>query len=216
MNKIIALLSISTILFTSYAQDSKINVGIEAGIIRSFPWAEDVSDASNPLYSVSPGINIEYILIPVFSLKTGLIYEKKGWSTEYFFVDTDGYPIGAREYTTNFDYLTIPLLLSYSTKGKICFYVNSGIYIGFLLSNNVILSAYGDHSESVVDVSEDTKRIDFGLSIGCGLSIPIGQKFGFDFGLRDNIGMIDMFIPENNSKARFNTLGLIMSMKYRL
>jgi Outer membrane protein beta-barrel domain len=97
--------------------------------------------------------------------------------------------------------LTIPLLFTYSTNGVVRFYVNGGAYLGFLLSNNTIISAYGNYPEHVPseqknDVSEDTKT--------------------FDFGVRDNLGMMDTFKPENDLKARFNSFGFVFGLKYQL
>ncbi len=217
MKKILVLFVLSTVVFTVFAQDSKFIIGVEAAAIRTIPWGEDVTDAINPIYSVSPGFNLEYSLNSNFSLKSGLLYERKGFTTEYLFYD-NGYlePIGTASYTAHFDYLTIPTMVSYSTKGNVRFYVNGGTYFGFLLSNTNTISEIGDFPEQTIDVKEDTKTFDFGLSFGCGLFMPIGERLAFDFGLRDNLGLIDTFKPENDGKARMNTIGIVASLKYRL
>ena len=216
MKKIFVLVAFSTLVFTVFAQDSKFIIGVEAAAIRTIPWGEDVTDAINPIYSMSPGINLEYLLNSNFSLKSGLLYERKGLATEITLLDTNYEPIGTQDHTAHFDYLTIPVMVSYSTKGTVRFYVNGGTYFGFLLSNTITLGEFGDYPEQTIDVKEDTKTFDFGLSFGCGLFLPIGERFAFDFGLRDNLGLIDMFIPENDGKARMNTIGIVASLKYRL
>ncbi len=216
MKKIFVLVAFSTLVFTVFAQDSKFIIGVEAAAIRTIPWGEDVTDAINPIYSMSPGINLEYLLNSNFSLKSGLLYERKGLATEITLLDTNYEPIGTQDHTAHFDYLTIPVMVSYSTQGTVRFYVNGGTYFGFLLSNTITLGEFGDYPEQTIDVKEDTKTFDFGLSFGCGLFLPIGERFAFDFGLRDNLGLIDMFIPENDGKARMNTIGIVASLKYRL
>ncbi len=216
MKKIFVLVAFSTLVFTVFAQDSKFIIGVEAAAIRTIPWGEDVTDAINPIYSVSPGFNLEYSLNSNFSLKSGLLYERKGLATEITLLDTNYEPIGTQDHTAHFDYLTIPVMVSYSTQGTVRFYVNGGTYFGFLLSNTITLGEFGDYPEQTIDVKEDTKTFDFGLSFGCGLFLPIGERFAFDFGLRDNLGLIDMFIPENDGKARMNTIGIVASLKYRL
>ncbi len=216
MKKVFVLFALSTVVFTVFAQDSKFIIGVEAAAIRTIPWGEDVTDAINPIYSMSPGINLEYLLNSNFSLKSGLLYERKGLATEITLLDTNYEPIGTQDHTAHFDYLTIPVMVSYSTKGTVRFYVNSGTYFGFLLSNTITLGEFGDYPEETIDVKDDTKTFDFGLSFGCGLFLPIGERFAFDFGLRDNLGLIDMFIPENDGKARMNTIGIVASLKYRL
>jgi hypothetical protein len=216
MKKILVLFALSTVVFTVFAQDSKFIIGVEAAAIRTIPWGEDIYDAIQPNYSISPGLNLEYLLSPNLSLKSGLLYERKGWATEITRLDTNHEPIGTHDQTAHFDYLTIPLMVSYSTKGTVRFYVNGGTYFGVLLSNTITLGEFGDYPEKTIDVKEDTKTFDFGLSFGCGLFLPIGERIAFDFGLRDNLGLIDIFIPENDGKSRMNTIGIVASLKYRL
>ena len=217
MKRIFVFFALSTVAFTAFAQDSKFIVGLEVAIIRTRPWGEDVTDAINPIYSMSPGFNLEYLLNSNLSLKSGLLYERKGLTTEYLFYD-NGYlePIGTQCYTSHFDYLTIPTMVSYSTKGNVRFYINGGTYFGFLLSNTNTFSEIGDFPEQTIDVKEDTKTFDFGLSFGCGLFLPIGERFAFDFGFMDNLGLIDTFKPETDGKVRMNTIGMVVSLKYRL
>ena len=170
----------------------------------------------NPLYSFSPGINLECLMTPNFSFKTSLLYERKGFTAETIDTVIIGMPIVTRDFTATFDYLTLPVLLSYSTKGTVRFYVNGGAYFGLLLSNNIILGADEDYPEEIADTSDDTKNFDFGLVFGCGLAIPVGNRTAFDLGLRDHLGLLDIFKPENQGKVRYNTLGLVVSLKYRL
>ena len=221
MKKIFVLFVFLSGFLTVIAQDSKFIIGIEAAAIRTLPWGEDVNDALKPQYNISPGLNLEYLLNTNFSIKTGLVYERKGWTTCFAASNIEATQIWLSEEMANFDYLTIPMLFSYSTKGVVRFYVNGGVYLGVLLSNNVILSAYGNYPEYVPpegkhDVSEDTKTFDFGFSFGCGLFLPMGERYAFDFGVRDNLGMMDMFKPENDGKARINTIGIVASLKYFL
>ena len=221
MKKTFVLFVFLTGCFTVMAQDSKFIIGIEAAAIRTHLWGEDYTDVLKPQYNISPGLNLEYLLNTNFSIKTGLVYERKGWTTSFASSTIDATQIWLTEEVANFDYLTIPLLFSYSTNGVVRFYVNGGAYLGFLLSNNTIITAYGNYpeyvqSEQIHDVSEDTKTLDFGFSFGCGLFLPMGERYAFDFGVRDNLGMMDMFKPENEGKARFNSIGIVASLKYYL
>ncbi len=216
MKKILVLFALSTVVFAVFAQDSKFIIGVEAAVIRTSRWGEDDSDAYNPLYSFSPGLNLEYLLTPKFSIKTSLLYERKGFTGETIYF-TIGMPTtGTRDFTETLDYLTLPVLLSYSTKGTVRFYINGGAYFGLLLSNNTILGAHEEYPEKIIDTSDDTKNIDFGLSFGCGLAIPVGNHIALDFGLRDNLGLLDFSKLLHLGKARMNTIGIVASLKYRL
>lgn len=194
-----------------YGQDSKLILGVDAAATRSNLWGDGMSHAYNidPLYGFSPGINLEYILSPALSIRTGLCYERRGYKSD---------PIGGglKNVTTYNDYLLTPLLVSLSTKGVAKFYVSGGVFFGFLLSKTRLLTFYGDIDEEVRDASENARKYDFGLSFGCGVMRPIGSRIILDFGLRDNLGLIYTVETENGGKDRYNTLGLILSLKYRL
>lgn len=216
MKKISLFFALSTVVLTVFAQDSKFIVGLEAALIRTDLLTEDVDDEIKPINSISPGLYLEYLLNSKFSLKSGLAYERKGWAGESTRIDSNLEPIGTQDIILRFDYLTIPVMASYSTKGTVRFYVNGGTIFGFLLSHTVTLGEFGDEPEQTIDIKGDLKTFDFGLSIGCGLFLPLGERFAFDFGLRDNLGLIDIFKADFEKKSRMNTIGIVASLKYRL
>ena len=193
-----------------YGQDSKLILGVDAAATRSELWGDGMFNAHNidPLYGFSPGINLEYILSPALSIRTGLCYEWRGYQSD---------PMGGglKDATTYSDYLLTPLLVSLSTKGVAKFYVSGGVFFGFLLSKKRLLTFVGD-IEEVRDASENARKYDFGLSFGCGVMRPIGSRIILDFGLRDNLGLIYTFETEYGGKDRYNTLGVVLSLKYRL
>ena len=203
MKRFFALLVCSFLFFTVYGQDSKLILGVDAAATRSTTWGFD--SYFDPLYGFSPGINLEYILSPALSVKTGLCYERKGYRTRLI----GG---GFKDLTSYKDYLLTPLLVSLSTKGVAKFYVSGGVFFGFLLSSTQVIGFYGDQDEEIRDVSENARKYDFGLSFGCGVMRPIGSRIILDFGLRDNLG----FDTENGWQSGYNTLGMVVSLKYRL
>lgn len=210
MKRIFALLVCSFLFLVVYGQDSKLILGVDAAATRSTLWGDGMFNAHNidPLYGFSPGINLEYILSPALSIRTGLCYERRGYQSD---------PIGGglKDATTYNDYLLTPLLVSLSTKGVAKFYVSGGVFFGFLLSKKRLLTFVGD-IEEVRDASENARKYDFGLSFGCGVMRPIGTRIILDFGLRDNLGLIYTVETEYGGKDRYNTLGVVLSLKYRL
>jgi hypothetical protein len=217
MKKIFVLVALSFVIFTVFAQDSHFSVGVEAAAIRNRLWGEDVTDVINPFYGVSTGLNLEYSFNPYFSLISGLLYERKGFTDQITLFDADMVPIRTQDHTIHLDYLIVPLMVSYSTNGIVSFYVSSGTYFGFLLNNigsSHIWENIGSFNEQTISV-KDIKTIDFGLSLGCGLVLPIGERSAFDFGFRDNLGLINIFKPEIDGKARMNTIGIVVALKYR-
>ena len=191
-------------------QDSKLILGVDAAATRSKLWGDGMSHAHNidPLYGFSPGIILDYILSPALSIRTGLCYERRGYRSDVIGLISD--------VATYNDYLLTPLVVSLSTKGVAKFYVNGGVFFGFLLSKTRLLTFHGDIDEEIRDASENARMYDFGLSFGCGVMRPIGSRIILDFGLRDNLGLIDTIKTENGGKTRYNTLGVVLSLKYRL
>lgn len=194
-----------------YGQNSKLILGVDAAATRSAPWGGGISDSPNidPLYGFSPGINLDYILSPALSLKTGLCYERRGSRSDA----TGG---GVIDVTTYNDYLLTPLLASLSLEGVPEFYVNGGVFLGFLLSKTQLITFYGDIDEETRDASENARKYDFGLSFGGGVRGPIGNRIILDFGFRDNLGLIHTYKTESSMKFRYNTMGIVVSLKYRL
>ena len=207
MTRFFALLVCSFLFFTVSAQDSKLILGVDVAATRSTPWGFD--HYYDPLYGLSPGINLEYILSPALSVKTGVCYERRGFRTRLI----GG---GFKDITSYNDYLLTPLLVSLSTKGVAKFYVSGGVFFGFLLSSTQVIGFYGDHDEEIRDASEKARKFNFGLSFGCGVMRPIGSRIILDFGLRDNLGLPPTSNSEIGWKPRDNTLGMVVSLKYRL
>ena len=204
MKRFFALLVCSFLFLMVNGQDSKLILGVDVAATRSTLWG--LYNNYDPLYGLSPGINLEYILSPALSVKTGLCYERRGFRTDRIIGG------GFKDLTLNNDYLLTPLLVSLSTKGVAKFYVSGGVFFGFLLSSTQVIGFYGDQDEEIRDVSENARKYDFGLSFGCGVMRPIGSRIILDFGLRDNLG----FNTENGWQSDYNTLGMVVSLKYRL
>jgi hypothetical protein len=210
MKRFFALLVCSFLFLMVNGQDSKLILGVDAAATRSKPWGDGMSQAFNidPLYGFSPGINLEYILSPALSIRTGLSYERRGYRNDVIGFVSDA--------TTYSDYLVTPLVVSLSSKGVAKFYVNGGVFFGFLLSKKRLLTFWEDIDDEIRDASEDARKYDFGLSFGCGVMRPIGSRIILDFGLRDNLGLINTVETENGGNTRYNTLGVVLSLKYRL
>lgn len=209
MNRFFALLVCSFLFLMVYGQDSKLILGVDVAATRSAPWRSRSYANLDPIYGFSPGINLEYILSPALSVKTGLCYERRG-------SQSDAIGGGVKDVTTHNDYLLTPLLVSLSTKGVARFYVSGGVFFGFLLSKTQLITFYGEHNEEIRDVSDHTRKFNFGLSFGCGVMRPIGSRIILDFGLRDNLGLLPTSNSEIGWKPRDNTLGMVVSLKYRL
>ena len=182
MMKIFFLLVIVFVFAGTRAQESKVRVGIEITPTLSWLSGDGIDDYTSRI-SVAPGFSFDYLLNEQLAIKTGLIYEPLGVSYTVYLLDNNGAYTGqTRELKNNYDYLTLPVLFSYSTKGKVRFYVNGGVFFGILLSHKYIFSPVGNLSEEVEDLTDKTKSLNFGLSHGIGLNILLGENFIIDLG----------------------------------
>ena len=203
MKRIFAFIVCSFLFFTVSGQDSKLLLGADVAATRSNLWGIDHD--FDPVYGFSAGMNLEYVLSPALSLKTGLCYERKGYGTDL---------IGGNLKYLMFknDYLLTPVLVSLSTKGTSKFYVSGGVFFGLLLKSSYEIEFYVDPDEGMSDVRANERKYDLGLSFGCGVMLPVGSRILLDLGLRDNLG----FDPEHEWQSGYNTPGLVVSLKYRL
>ncbi len=158
--------------------------------------------------------------LPVAGEKSGISLERKGTLSTITFTDTSGIPSGPVDIKYNFDYLVVPVIVSYSTKGNgnVKTYFDGGPYIGYLLSHKIIQDSYGSNPEITTDNSDNTRKIDLGLSLGTGLCVPLGNSFVFDIGLNANLALINARKDDNNSAhpLKPNSVGLLMAVKYKL
>ena len=212
-------LLIATVLFSfSYSQNTKGIVGYELTPTITSIRGNTVIYNFNSRLSFSTGLTFEYFIDQQFSLKSGLLFERKGSKIKMDEVDQNGAPLGAQETKINFDYSILPVLCSYSTKGKTKLYINAGPYVGFLLSQKNNFSSVGTIPEHTEDNSENTKHLDLGLSLGLGLNFKLNEKLLLDLGLRENRGLINVnkLHVTNGGSITTNSFGLQLGLKYIL
>jgi hypothetical protein len=200
-----------------FAQDSKLSLGLK--LKPTISWLGGLNSVTDKRLSYSAGIISEYSLSSKLSIKSGISFERKGSIASLQFTDSTGMPSGPFDVTYNYDYLVVPVLASFSTKGngKVKVYFDGGPYICYLLSHKVNVGPYGTKPETTIDYSYMTKRIDLGLSLGTGLSVALTNSLDFDLGLDANLGLINSRKYNSfNTVIRPNSLGLTMALKYRL
>jgi opacity protein-like surface antigen len=198
----------------TYGQDSKLILGFEfTPTLSSLKEDKKIYD-TEPRLGFSSGFSLEYFISKQFSFRTSLNYERKGARVKLIVIDDD-VDMGTHILYFNYDYLTLPLLASFSTNGKSRLYFNAGPYLGYLLSQKNI---YNTGLKKTEDNTDNTKKIDFGLTFGLGLKIPLGNKLLLDLGLNDNFGLINVQkeTAVYNSSIKTNSFGLQLGLQYKL
>ena len=215
----IAFLILTTInCLMTYGQDTKIIVGFDLTPTVTSLRGNSMTDDYDARFSISTGLTFEYIIYKNISIKSGLAYERKGSKSSIFIMDETEPILENQDIRLNFDYLTLPILVSVATKGKTTLYVNAGPYFGFLLSQKIKYSAVGSYPEMTVDNLDYSRRMDFGLSIGLGLNIHLTKKLLLDLGLRETWGLLNTSKTEviDDGSIKTNSFGLLLGLKYKL
>ncbi|WP_289055016.1 porin family protein [Carboxylicivirga marina] len=219
MKKLSTFLFLFVISSMVFAQESKIAIGFQmANSITSLRGNSFINEHYDSRFVISPGITFDYTINERFSFNSGLAFERKGAKTDVEFTDGIGTPIGKAEVKANYDYLTLPLLVSYHTNGKLRFYFGGGTFFGFLLSQKGITEGNDVIPEQTWDNTENTKRIDVGLAFKAGINLPMSDILMIDLGLRDHLGLLNTSKVEvfEDGSIKTNAFSAFVGLKYKL
>ncbi|TWI03310.1 outer membrane protein with beta-barrel domain [Flavobacterium tiangeerense] len=219
------LLSITFLLISTlnYSQNSKIKIGVQAGLNYSNLRGYDIPVQFEPFYSESPafsflgGLNFEYQMKEKLSLKLELNYERKSQKGDNNIEVTDTNDFSQNYNFTskkNYDYLVLPIMLKYNFSNTNSFYVNGGPFIGYLLKSNLTndLEKIDGLNNDPVETTNLNNKTDFGLSIGLGKTIEINEKNSIFIEIRENLGLSNTSKNKvwGNGEVKTNSLNLII------
>ncbi len=155
----------------------------------------------------------EYYLKENLSIKTNLNYERKSFNTQNFGTDEFGFVNNEVEITTNFDYLSFPILVKYEFGNSKKFFVNSGPFLGFLLSTKSKADGFPDSDSTSLN-----KKLDLGISFGIGKKFNLNDKNNLNIEIRENLGLINISDVEviDNGTIKTNSLNLILTWDFEI
>jgi len=149
------------------------------------------------------GISVDYNLNKKkLFLNCELGFEQKG--TKYLYtLDAEGSSNDGSYYTYN--YLNLPILLKLKIGTKNNFFINTGVYTGYLISGVERFkgNVEGEYLDQKAKMDmQNHKRLDLGLVLGGGVGIPILTKdkilieVRYDFALTSSNGSGAMLYPK--------------------
>jgi len=220
-----ALIIVILIIASQYAkaQDKKLELGIEGG-----PNSSDIYSSSSlmnvgPAYHFSIGLTGQYNISETFSIKTGIGYEKKGYTLAFSYVTNPASPDPF--YTTynpfNMDYMVIPIEARMTFGKKIKFFVDAGPYLGFMTGAKTTITALDSighkYSFSENDMINRYKHFDFGAGAGIGLERAISERWIIDLEVRLNYGFLNNGYPFSNSPSVENeSSNILLGLRYKI
>jgi hypothetical protein len=214
MKKAILLTFLLIVVQHIYAQNQGTLIGVEWSPVSTRLWGNSLVNSYKSLPGSSPGINLDFLFSKHLSFRTGIALERKGFSNDYS--SENAQPL--TRYKMYFDYLTLPLALTYSTGGLFKLYAEGGPFLGYLLNEKEITHVAGDERGIVVNNVNQFKKADAGFMAGVGIHVPAGPNLYFNLGVEDYLGLsnISKLQVFEGRTIRTNVLKFRAGVKYRL
>lgn len=176
---------IAVMVFTAgTATAQNINIGLKGGL-NSYNIENEDNSAFDPRMGFQIGLLGHMHLNEQFAFQPELVYSLQGAKSS----STD----------IRLDYMNIPLLLQYMFDNG--FRVQTGPQLGFLIDAEA-------ENGSSMDVGDEFKSIDLGLSIGASY---VHSSTGFGIDARYNLGLTDI---SENSNEKLTNRGLQIGVFY--
>jgi hypothetical protein len=199
-------------------QLSKLELGYEIGPSITNLIGMPGGTAQQVTY-ITTGITGLYTINTHFSIKGGLIYDEKGYytySSTYIGNEIETSWL-TRRHDHPMEYLVAPAMARYSTKGNLKLFAEGGAWAGYLCSATSSNKTYIDGG-LLSDIKRNDigkyKRLDYGLSFGCGFNCLIDNHFILEFSYRYNRGLVNLK-PLSREPIQTETNSFLLGMRYR-
>ena len=206
-------------LATSVYSQSNFELGLETGPNISTIYGNSfITSNNNPKIAFYAGIGLQYNISNHLAFRTGIGFERKGTTYERDIFDSTNAKIGELNYFSNFNYLTLPLLLRYSIGQKTKFFINAGSSLGFMVSQKEVSDARPTFSKSEFSNYDIFNKLDVGFVSGIGVSQPVSNALKLSIELRNNLGLLAVndYVIIGNDDFKFNSLNALLSASYSL
>jgi hypothetical protein len=156
--------------------------GIRAGVNLADMYVND-EEGGDTDFEMKPGFQLgpvaEFAINDKLAFETGLLLSSKGTKLEE----------SGDKFSFNPLYLDIPLNAKlYFNTGDTRFFASAGPYLGFGVGGKYKVTYDGESDSEEIEFGEgkDMKRMDFGLSVGAGVSLsPVQVGLSYGLGLAD-------------------------------
>ncbi|MBK0404864.1 PorT family protein [Adhaeribacter sp. BT258] len=216
--RFILTLLLLSLAFQTSAQSHKYTLGLELGGNRSCSYGNDLlRNNAAAITRTSGGVSFQLNLNSVFAIKTGLAYEQKGFTTPFWFGSYEN--IGTLKFLHT--YLTVPVLVRATFGNKFRYFVNTGPYIGFALTHKYSFEEPGK-ADLENDINKEYKPLDYGFSLGAGISYPLNPRIDLSLEARNNLGLkniangINPFKPSEGFVYKTNSQTLLFGLSYKI
>lgn len=203
MKKYFFFLLLSTLFLTCCAQKNKMEYGFCSGInINSGYGNEALKKYGGSVAGLHASGYFKVGLNEHLALKAALAYDQNGYIYRSLtFSNLAGTGLESGDLQERLNYLNLPLLAEYYFGKKIKFYADAGIFAGYLLKYTIIRKIKEPVASTTKTTTSYRKSLNFGVSAGAGLQIPLNNIIKLDFGLRNNLGLANIYKPQSTEKG---------------
>jgi len=181
------------IVLNNNNETGKYGMGVELCPSSNYLYGNSEKENLKSLFSINTGFVFIYNFSSIFSLQTGLSFERKG--AEYILNNV----FWNVKYKYYLDYATIPII--FKTKLGNNFFLNAGTFISYCL-NQVYYMDVPEKSnypqlhqsgEVFVDPASlvNTIKFDYGFIVGLGVKIPVSSDFSIIIDLNDYLSLLN-------------------------
>lgn len=197
------------------AQTNRYDLGIEGGPnLCTFKDQAGFDPGLKVFFS--GGAFFQYNSPKIFSFRTGLYYQKKGFQQEIKYVSTSGKVYSSTNISSEYHYLTLPLLARATFGKKVKFFLNAGPYASYLITQKYTSKfAYMPVAAENNKEYNGIKDWDFGAVTGVGIAFPV-KSLLISLEVRNYYGFLNTRIPNSTKEKHFtNTTDLNIGIAYR-
>jgi hypothetical protein len=200
-----------------HAQTGKLEIGLEGGPnVAFFRVRNNPALKHNPTIYGLGGFAFQINFSKLIALRSVISYEVKGYQTPLQII-ANGQDLGTSTIHSQFNYLTLPILMRLNFGERIKFFVNAGPYFGYLLSKEDRITKYEEYSGDAMNSSvKGYERFDMGISAGFGIGIPFKEHWTLSLEARNNLGLIPLKSAKTDNAIFTNSSNLLLGVSYRL
>lgn len=205
MKKLLVVIAVAMLgNFSAKAQEKgNIELGAALGVNLTNVSTSDSDISGDTKTGFYGAVSGEYYFSDRWGIKAKLVSDPKGWANDYLFVNYSLIKTDAK-----LNYVTIPVMANWHFGRNRNWYLNFGLYAGFLLM--------AKETALDTDLKDELKGTDFGLAAGIGYKFFINDNTKIYIEYAEQAGFVDI-VKENegdalrNSRSAFN-VGVLFTL----
>jgi len=198
-------------------------VGFKGGVSLTNISASNFQGEYDDRTGIMGGLSYEYLLNDHFSMGTDVIYNQRGFRSDFIFMDELGNQTGEKAiFKFNYDYLSLPLKAGYRTDDKLYTFANIGLVPSILTNAKTVMPLFDENMNAdgneTIDITDKVAKFDLAALA----EIGVGYSFRDRCWLYSSCGYLHSFTTITNdhyfadSKISHNGLAFSIGIKYAL